>query len=272
MSTQSTQYNSQQAPYDELRKTSIAIIERVNIRSIVLPFIKDARVLDLACGSGHYSHAFLKWGASDVVGVDISSAILAEARTLAKESTADRLSLVEADCSKPTAYDGGSFDLVFGAWLLNYASTGKEMVEFWRNIYLNLKPGGRFVGVTPPPTNNPAGHIEAECRVRPLPTASGGLYSTVNRHVEDGVDFHLHSDTPAGPLDFDTFHLKKDVWISAARESGFEGEIGWDITSIPSDFMGNPGKYGEESNGGSGAEELATYAEVPHYGLIHVRK
>ena len=31
MSTQSTQYNSQQAPYDELRKTSIAIIERVNI-------------------------------------------------------------------------------------------------------------------------------------------------------------------------------------------------------------------------------------------------
>ena len=66
MSTQSTQYNSQQAPYDELRKTSIAIIERVNIRSIVLPFIKDAKVLDLACGSGFYSHAFLQWGASRV--------------------------------------------------------------------------------------------------------------------------------------------------------------------------------------------------------------
>ena len=60
MTTQSTQYNTQQAPYDELRKTSIAIIERVNIRSIVIPFIKDAQVLDLACGSGFYSHAFLK--------------------------------------------------------------------------------------------------------------------------------------------------------------------------------------------------------------------
>ena len=61
--TQSTQYNAVQAPYDEVRKGSISIIERVNIRSIVLPFIKDANVLDLACGSGSYSHAFVEWGA-----------------------------------------------------------------------------------------------------------------------------------------------------------------------------------------------------------------
>jgi SAM-dependent methyltransferase len=272
MSTQSTQYNSQQAPYDELRKTSIAIIERVNIRSIVLPFIQGANVLDLACGSGFYSHAFLRWGASRVVGVDISSAMLNEARTLGQNSSY-KVDLIEADCSKPVAYEGGPFEVVFGAWLLNYASTGKEMAEFWRNIYLNLKPGGHFVGVTPPPTNDPAGFIESECRIRPLPTASGGLYSTVTRHVDEGVDFHLHrSGTLAGDLDFDTYHLRKDVWIAAAREAGFEGQIHWDVTSVPSDFMENPGKYGEENNGGASAEELATYAKLPHYGLIHVKK
>ena len=270
--TQSTQYNSQQAPYDELRKTSIAIIERVNIRSIVLPFINDANVLDLACGSGFYTHAFLRWGARQAVGVDISSAMLGEARALDRRTNSNRPEFIEADCSEPFAYEGGPFDLVFGAWLLNYASTEKEMADFWRNIHLNLKPGGHFVGVTPPPTNDPAGHIEAECRIRPLPAASGGLYSTVNRHVDEGVDFHLHSDTPAGDLDFDTYHLRKDVWIAAAREAGFEGEIEWDVTSIPSDFMENPGKYGEQSNGRAKAEELETYAQVPHYGLIHVRK
>ena len=36
--------------------------------------------------------------------------------------------------------------------------------------------------------------------------------------------------------------------------------------------MQNPRKYGEEKNGGASAKELATYADVPHYGLIHVRK
>jgi SAM-dependent methyltransferase len=271
MSTQSKQYNSQQAPYDELRKTSIAIIERVNIRSIVLPLIQDANVLDLACGSGFYSHAFLRWGASRVVGVDISSAMLNEAR-ISGQNNSKKLDLIEADCSKPEVYEGGPFDIVFGAWLLNYASTGKEMTEFWRNIYLNLKPGGHFVGVTPPPTNDPAGQIEAECRIRPLPRASGGLYSTVTRHIEEGVDFHLHSETPAGDLDFDTYHLRKDVWIKAAREAGFEAQIHWNVTDVPSDFMENPGKYGEEKNGGASAEELATYAKVSHYGLIHVRK
>lgn len=263
----STQYNKQQGPYDELRKSTISIVERVNIREIVQPIIKDATVLDLACGSGFYTRAFLEWGASKAVGVDISTAMLEEARALSRDNS-EAPSFLEADCSKPVAYSGGPFDLVFGAWFLNYAGTKQELVEMYRNIALNLKPGGRFVAVTPPPTNDPAGQIKAECDVRPLPTASGGLYSTVTRHIQDGVDFHLHSDTPAGDLDFDTFHLRKEIWESAAKEAGFEGELKWSATHIPEDFMDDPQKYGEESNGGAGAEELATYAKVPHYGLL----
>lgn len=48
----STQYNAVQRPYDELRKATISIVERVNVREIVLPIIKGAKVLDLACGTG----------------------------------------------------------------------------------------------------------------------------------------------------------------------------------------------------------------------------
>ena len=273
MATQSTQYNSQQGPYDELRKTTIAIVERVNIRSIVLPFLKDANVLDLACGSGFYTHAFLKWGAKKVIGVDISSAMLEEARLIGRnDGTSDNLDFIEADCSKAEVYPGGPFDIVFGAWLLNYASTGKELVEFWRNIYINLKPGGHFVGVTPPPTNDPAGVIETEQKLRPLPTASGGLYTTINREIEEGVEMHLHKDTPVGPLDFDTYHLRNDIWIDAARAAGFTSEIEWTVTEIPSEFMTDPGKYGEDSDGGAGADELETYSKHPHYGLILVTK
>jgi SAM-dependent methyltransferase len=271
--TQSTQYNAVQGPYDELRKGSISIIERVNVRSIVLPFIKDANVLDLACGSGSYSHAFIKWGASGVVGVDISSAMLETANALGhKYGTSNKIEFIEADCSKPVMYKGGPFDLVFGGWLLNYASSGKEMVDFWRNIQLNLKSGGHFVGVTPPPTDDPAGHVDAEQRARPLPTASSGMYTTLNHIVDEGARIHRHADTPAGDLDFDTYHLRKDVWIAAARVAGFDGEIEWEGTRVPSDFMEGPEKYGEQSNGGAANHELSTYATVPHYGTIHVRK
>ncbi|KAK3686585.1 hypothetical protein LTR37_019690 [Vermiconidia calcicola] len=263
----STQYNAIQRPYDELRKTTVAIIERVNVRSICN--VEGATVLDLACGSGFYSHSFLQWVASTVVGVDISRAMLDEARN---SSDNMRSHFIEADCSTPTVYPGGPFDIVFAAWLLNYASSKSDIIEMYRNVLLNLKPGGRFIAVTPPPSSDPAALLESECRLRPLPTASGGLYTTITVDVEDGLAIDLHKDTPVGDLDFDCFHLRKSVWEAAAKEAGFGGEIEWSTTNVPSDFMENPSKYGEDSNGGASAEELATYAEVPHYGLLRITK
>lgn len=267
----STQYNKIQRPYDELRKTTIALVERVNVREIVLPLVRDAKVLDLACGTGFFTRSFLNWGAQSVVGVDISSAMLEEAR--ARNIDADgRITYIEADCSTPTIYPEGPFDIAFGAWLLNYAPTHEVMVEYYRNITANLKGGGHFVAVTPPPTNEPVAHYERECRVRPLPTASGGLFTTVTGHVTDGVMIHLHSDTPAGDLDFDCYHLHKDVWEAAARDAGFTKSIVWRMTNVPSDFMDNPAKYDETADGGAGKDELATYAQVPHFGLLILQK
>lgn len=150
----STQYDAIQAPYDAIRKSSIALIERANVREAVAPFIKDARVLDLACGTGFYSHHFLKWEASKVVGVDISSTMIEQARAACSHfpPNSGAIGFQVADCSNPVPYEEGAFDLAFGAWLLNYAPSGKDMVEMFRNVALNLKDSGHFVAVTPPPT------------------------------------------------------------------------------------------------------------------------
>lgn len=66
-------------------------------------------------------------------------------------SIRDRVALRVGDCTKPLIdlESEGPFDLVFGAWLLNYASTAAEQLGMWRNIYANLRPGGLFIGVTP---------------------------------------------------------------------------------------------------------------------------
>jgi SAM-dependent methyltransferase len=267
----SVQYDALSGPYEEVRKKTISILERVNVREVVLPFIRGSTVLDLACGSGFYSRAFLRWGATSVIGVDISSGMLDHARALSLDE-GSAVEFIEADCSKPQSFPGGPFDIVFGAWYLNYAANGKEMIDMYRNILLNLNPGGRYIGVTPRPTNDPRGFIKQECSVRPLPVASGGLYSSVNRDVEEGVNMHLHSATAAGDLDFDCFWLRRDIWEAAAKEAGFRGKLEWTTTKVPPDFMSNPEKYGEETNGGAHLEELETYERVPHYGILSIEK
>lgn len=66
-------------------------------------------------------------------------------------------------------------------WILNYASTHAELVDFYRNIHVNLKPGGLYLGVTPPPNENAATHYE---RVYSQ-TSTSGFWQ-----VMDGGDRH----------------------------------------------------------------------------------
>ena len=266
----STQYNNIQAPFDELKKTTASRIERVNIREIVLPLCHNARVLDLACGSGRFTQCFLDWGAEKVVGVDISSAMLQQARRL--YGSESKINYIEADCSEPVAYDGGPFDLVFASWLLNYAATKEEMVKMYQTIALNLKDGGRFIAVTVPPTDRPEEWIERESSIRPFPMGSGGLVFSINGKVKDGMFYHLHADTPVGDVDFDSYYLHKGVYEAAARDGGLHGELKWITCDVPEDFMENPSKYGEEDNGGADTDEVETYKKVPHCAFLEIVK
>lgn len=260
-----TQYETIQAPYDEIRKCTIALIERANVQEAVAPFIKGARVLDLACGTGFYSFPLLEWGASSVLGVDLSPAMIEEARNVGSQmpSATGKTAFKVADCSVPIAHEGGPFDLVFGAWLLNYAPSGKEMAKMFRNIALNLKDGGHFVGVVPPPTQDPATWVEAEAKARPK--GSGLLLTSVTGAVEDGLTVHLHADTRSGAVDFDCYHLRKDVWEAAAREGGLHGKLSWSLSTVPEEFLKHP--VGEAD-----ADELASYDVTPNYGLLVVAK
>ena len=88
-----------------------------------------------------------------------------------------------ADCAKPTRYAGGPFDVVFGAWLLNYAPDRKGLVDMFRTVALNLRDGGRSVGVTVPPAEDPTASVTAEFEARPPPEGSGGLVYSFVRDV-----------------------------------------------------------------------------------------
>lgn len=136
----------------------------------------------------------------------------------------------------------------------------------YRNIAVNLKDGGRFVGVTVPPAQDPTASADAEVKARPLPQGSGRLIYTDVKDVEDGIYLHVHADTPVGNVDFDCYHLKKDVYESAARTAGLNGPLEWRLTSVPEGYLRG------EMPGGASMEELKSYQTVPHYGILSISK
>ena len=249
----STQYDAiGGSRYEEMKKLAAAQLQEHSFTKAVAPYAKGARVLDLACGTGHYSRVLLEMGAACVVGVDISKVMVEAAKA---SSTSDRLNFQVGDCSKPAVFDGGPFDLVIGVWLLNYAPSAKAMVDMFRNVSMNLKDGGYFVGVTPHPTNDPKTHVEETLHARP--PQYGHVAVLVSGEVEDGIATHVISGTGPGTFEFDAYHLTKDVYVAAAREGGMKGRFIWKPTESPE---------------GEASESWESYFKFPHFGILEVAK
>ncbi len=100
----------------------------------------DERVLDCGTGAGHTA-LLLAPRAREVVGVDITEEMLAEARALAKQRGLANVTFEAADaCALP--YESGSFDVVSNRQSAHhYADLGRALDETRRV----LRPGGRFL-------------------------------------------------------------------------------------------------------------------------------
>jgi ubiquinone/menaquinone biosynthesis C-methylase UbiE len=87
------QYDEIESQYEDIKSLSIVkYTERVAFHTIVtslIPKSHNERVLDLACGTGYYAHLLLSWVATEVVGIDIRSAVveIAKAQSQSTELT-----------------------------------------------------------------------------------------------------------------------------------------------------------------------------------------
>ena len=100
---------------------------------------KDKRVLEIGCGEGWDCRKFLEWGASEVHGIDVSSTMLAVART--QESA--RLKFFEHDLHQPWPYQ---YDVIVGRSVLHHLDYRAILESLYEN---NLAPGGQMVFVEP---------------------------------------------------------------------------------------------------------------------------
>jgi len=104
----------------------------------LLPAVAGARVLDVACGQGRLSRYLAGLGA-DVVGVDISAAMLGKARDTGPEG----ITYVRADVTRhPGWWDGRPFD---GCTCEMALMDIDELAGALSTVATVLRPGGWFV-------------------------------------------------------------------------------------------------------------------------------
>jgi len=128
------------AGYAELRRTEAGLNAVLEQPALLrrLPPLRDLAVLDLGTGFGHFARHARADGARRVVGVDVSSRMLAEARRL---TAGDTIEYVETPIEE-YATESAAFDLVVSSLALHYVADYGAVVARVRDA---LVPGGRFV-------------------------------------------------------------------------------------------------------------------------------
>lgn len=92
MTTSKPQYDAIGAKYILIKQFPTERIESSNLLAAITPNVVGARVLDLACGTGHYTRKLVdEWGAASVVGVDLSPTMIDVAKHLAGDRYGDKV-------------------------------------------------------------------------------------------------------------------------------------------------------------------------------------
>ncbi len=98
--------------------------------------LKDARVLDIGCGSGMISAYYCKQGAR-VYGVDISEEMIGQARIFL-DSLGCRAELNTGNAAR-LSYDDGYFDVITCISVIEWIDADRDVIK---EIGRLLKPGG----------------------------------------------------------------------------------------------------------------------------------
>src|SRR6516165_2227898 len=176
-------------------------------------------VIDLACGEGYYTRALRQQGAARVVGVDLSRAMI----ELAEAEEARRPLGVQYRVGDVRTLEvSGEFDLVFAAYLLNYARTAEELTQMCRAVAGALRPGGRFVTANSNPAE-PTGAFPAG--------RAYGFSRRVDGELVEGAPIVWEFFLPGGSFEVTNYYLGVETMEEAFRAAGLR-EVRWHAPEV----------------------------------------
>jgi len=142
------QYRTISRQYSAARKDDHTnFLETPTVQS-VLGDLSGASAIDYACGTGHYSRLLKRLGAKNVLGVDLSPAMIEAAR---HEEMQNPLGVAYEVGDAAVAAVFGAFDVATAAFLFNYAEDEQTLAQMFRSVAANVIPDGRLVAVVPNP-------------------------------------------------------------------------------------------------------------------------
>jgi SAM-dependent methyltransferase len=204
-----TQYDGIGKEYNAMKYLPVGLLEQATVDAH-LGDVQGLDVLDLACGAGFYSQKLVNRGARHVLGLDESEEMVQVAAGAIPTTSAGRLHFLVSDCARP--FTVGAYDLVLAIWLLNYADSEEVMLTMWRNIFNNLRPGGRCLGIT----SNP----DMLSSVFPSGPRFGLTFTELDLPAEGTIKNRIHAHT-SQPIVFDTYTRTRALYEKTAHAAGF---------------------------------------------------
>eukprot|EP00026_Physarum_polycephalum_P015662 Phypoly_transcript_16396.p1 GENE.Phypoly_transcript_16396~~Phypoly_transcript_16396.p1 ORF type:complete len:213 (+),score=24.31 Phypoly_transcript_16396:212-850(+) len=166
------------------------------------------RVLDVACGDGVRTMLYKKYGASKVVGVDISPGMIAIAR---REAIQENIEIEYVVGDAKDLQIPGEFDFVTSFYLFPYAASRDELLTMCKQIKSKLVPGGKYVGVNQAVKMTPKDLKYCE---------KYGFFETRPENPQDG-DKTTITFNYGIPITANIHYLKPETYEWAFKEAGF---------------------------------------------------
>ena len=126
------------------------------IHPIEAEFFAGKVILDAGCGIGRHAYFAARYGAKEVIGMDLSAAVETASRTL---SGLPNGHVVQGDIYRPPfrmGTEGGDFDFIYSIGVLHHLPDPRAGFE---SLLRFVKPGGTIFGWVYGHENNPAVHL-----------------------------------------------------------------------------------------------------------------
>jgi 2-polyprenyl-3-methyl-5-hydroxy-6-metoxy-1,4-benzoquinol methylase len=224
MANKDVEYDSIASQFAEYREKNVREpVEHYTVHDCMLKSLLDEhglltgkRVLDLACGHGHYTRQLKALDCAYVLGVDLSSTIIKLARDIERQDPKG-IEYIIADV-KYLPSPEQPFDLVTGFYLLHYAQTRDELLAMVRAIYMQLGENKHFIGMI--------GNVVAGKAMFDKRKYGVTRHTTVplnDEFIADGteiiVTFYNAQDEPM--CTFSNYHYAPSTYEQVFKEAGF---------------------------------------------------